>query len=335
VETGIGGKMNKNFWKDKKILITGFEGFLGSNLTKELLKVKARVIGLDINVFRKATILSPQDYKEMVVYKGNVTNYNLLQSILRKHSINLIFHLAAEAIVGRSYDNPRKAFKSNITGTWEVLEAAREQGNIQAIVVASSDKAYGSHKKLPYQEDAPLIANHPYDVSKSCGDLIAHAYAHTYGLPIAITRCGNIYGPGDFNFSRLIPDAMRCLFKGKILPVRSDGKFIRDYVYVDDIVDGYLRIAELLKNKKITGESFNLSNESPLTVIALLQKINKLNLSDNKLNYRILDLAKYEIKKQYLSSIKAKRVLGWKPAYNLDDGLKKAAGWYFSYFSKR
>jgi CDP-glucose 4,6-dehydratase len=335
LEIRIGGAVNNNFWTDKKILITGFEGFLGSNLTKELLKSKANVIGLDIKTFRKGTILCAQDYKKMSVYKGSVTNYNFLQKILRKHSINVIFHLAAEAIVGRSLKNPRRAFESNIAGTWEVLEAARLQGNLQAIIVASSDKAYGSHKKLPYHEDAPLIANHPYDVSKSCGDLIAHTYAHTYGLPVAITRCGNIYGPGDFNFSRLIPDAMRCLAKGKILQVRCDGKFVRDYVYVDDIVSGYLRIAELLKKNGLSGEAFNLSNECPLTVVKLLQMINKINLGGNKLKYRVLDVAKCEINKQYLSSAKARRVLGWKPRVAFKDGINKTIVWYREFFNNK
>ena len=326
--------MNKNFWKDKKILITGFEGFLGSNLTQELLKTKAKVIGLDIKIFRKETILCSRDYKKMVVYKGSVANYKLLQSILRKHSINVIFHLAAEAIVSRSQENPRKAFESNIMGTWEVLEVARQQRNMEAIVVASSDKAYGSHKKLPYHEDAPLIANHPYDVSKSCADLIANTYFHTYDLPVAITRCGNIYGPGDFNFSRLIPDAIRSLALNKKLEIRSDGKFVRDYVYIDDIVAGYIRIAELLTRCKLFGEVFNLSDEKPTTVIKLLKQIDESYPGENKLNYKIMNTAKYEIKKQYLSSVKARRILGWKPSYSLREGLRKTGKWYVEYFNQ-
>ncbi len=335
MEAGIGDVMNNNFWKDKKVLITGFEGFLGSNLSKELLKTKAKIIGLDIKTFRKETILCQQDYKRMVIYKGSVANYDLLRKILRKHSINIIFHLAAEAIVSRSHENPRKAFESNITGTWEVLEAVRLQGNVQAIVVASSDKAYGSHKKLPYREDAPLIANHPYDVSKSCADLIANTYFHTYGLPVAITRCGNIYGPGDLNFSRLIPDALRCILFGKMLKIRSDGQFVRDYVYIDDIVTGYIRIAELMKKSKLAGEAFNLSDEKPITVIKLLKEISKFNFCTNKLKYKIMNTAKYEIKKQYLSAMKARRILGWKPRQGLEEGLRKTAKWYAQYFNKQ
>ncbi len=334
LEAGVGEAMNMNFWKNKKVLITGFEGFLGSNLSKELLKTKAKIIGLDIKTFRKETILCQQDYKRMVIYKGSVVSYNLLKKILRKHSINIIFHLAAEAIVSRSHENPRKAFESNITGTWEVLEAARQQGNMQAIVVASSDKAYGSHKKLPYREDAPLIANHPYDVSKSCADLIANTYFHTYGLSVAITRCGNIYGPGDFNFSRLIPDAMRSLILNKVLKIRSDGSFVRDYVYIEDIVAGYIKIAELLGKCNLAGEVFNLSDEEPITVIKLLKEIDKLDFGGDKLNYEIMNTVKYEIKKQYLSSIKARRILNWKPKYSLAEGLKKALSYYSGYFNK-
>ncbi|MBN2831055.1 MAG: GDP-mannose 4,6-dehydratase, partial [Candidatus Omnitrophica bacterium] len=248
--------------------------------------------------------------------------------------IDIIFHLAAEAIVGRSQENPLNAFKSNITGTWEVLEASRRQKNAPAIVIASSDKAYGEHKKLPYKEGAALIANHPYDVSKSCADLIANTYAHTYGLPVAITRSGNIYGPGDFNFSRLIPDAIRCILSGKTLKIRSNGKFIRDYVYIDDVVQGYVRIAELLAQGRFKGEAFNLSNERPLSVMKVLEEIKRPGFSDKQLEYKIMNTARYEIKKQYLSSAKARRVLGWRPKYGIREGFKKTVDWYSVYLRK-
>ncbi|HPT39956.1 MAG TPA: GDP-mannose 4,6-dehydratase [Candidatus Omnitrophota bacterium] len=326
---------DKKFWEQKRVLVTGFEGFLGSNLTKALLQEKAKVIGLDIKTFRKETILDIRDYKRIAVYKGNVANRNLIRSILRRHSIDVVFHLAAEAIVSRSYKNPLKAFESNIAGTWELLEAVRQHPKIEAVVVASSDKAYGSHQKLPYRENAPLIANHPYDVSKSCADLIAHTYATTYNLPVAVTRCGNIYGPGDFNFSRLVPDALRCLFLNKRLKIRSDGKFVRDYVYVDDIVSGYLKIAQQLQKLHLCGEVFNLSDENPLSVLTLLKEMEKLNFTDDKLDYQIMNTAKYEIKKQYLCSSKARSVLSWKPAFNLSGGLKETAKWYKEYFYRR
>jgi len=327
--------MDKKFWLNKRVLITGFEGFLGSALAREMLRSGCKVVGLDIKVHRKDTILCAEDYKKLVVYKGSVANRKLVRNILSKHPIDIIFHLAAEAIVGRSHKDPLRAFDSNIAGTWEVLEAARLNGGVKAVVVASSDKAYGSHKKLPYREDAPLIANHPYDVSKSCADLIANTYAHTYGLPVCITRCGNIYGPGDFNFSRLIPDAMRCLVKNKILQVRSDGKFVRDYVYIDDAVSGYARIAELLAKGKIASEPFNLSNEQPATVVEVLNAIVRYLPKANSLRYKIMNTARYEIKKQYLSSAKARRVLGWKPAYNLNNGIRKTVSWYAGYFSQK
>ncbi len=320
--------MNKFFWRGKKVLITGFEGFLGSNLTKALVSSGARIYGLDIRVKRKDTILTENDYKKFKVIKGSVANYKLVEDIIKRNKINAVFHLAAEAIVGRCQENPVRTFTTNIEGTWNILEACRRSKTIQAVVVASSDKAYGSHKKLPYSEDAALLGRHPYDASKSCADLIAHSYFHAYGLPVAVTRCGNIYGPGDFNFSRIIPDAIRCALSNKTLFIRSDGKFVRDYVYVEDIVNGYITLAEKINKPGIRGEAFNFSNEKPITVIELVNTIFKLSGAQN--NYKILNQAKYEIKKQYLSAIKARKVLSWKPRFSLGEGLKKTIEWYSS-----
>jgi len=320
--------MNKMFWKKKNILITGYEGFLGSNLTRALLGSGAKIVGLDIKVHRKETILAYEDYVKMTVVKGSVTDYGLLSDILKRYNINIIFHLAAEAIVGESWKAPIKTFKTNITGTWNVLESSRQERAIEAIIVASSDKAYGAHKKLPYREDTPLQGSHPYDVSKSCLDLIAHAYAHTYGLPVAITRCGNIYGPGEFNFSRIVPDSIRCALTGKTLFIRSNGKFTRDYIFVDDIVDGYIFLAERLQALNLIGEAFNFSNEKPLSVMELVKEI--FRIAHSKPNYRILNEAKYEIKDQYLSSKKARKIIGWKPRYSLEKGLEKTIKWYLS-----
>jgi CDP-glucose 4,6-dehydratase len=196
---------------------------------------------------------------------------------------------------------------------------------MEAVIVASSDKAYGSHKKLPYTENASLQGRNPYDASKSCADLIAHSYAYAYGLPLVITRCGNIYGPGDFNFSRLVPDAVRCAMSGKVLNIRSDGKFTRDYVYVGDIVDGYILLAEKLKRLGLSGEAFNFSDENPLTVIQLLDKIRKL--LNGRPDYRILNKARYEIRHQYLDSSKARKVLGWKPIMRVDQGIQCTLEW--------
>ncbi len=318
--------MNKKFWINKRVLITGFEGFLGSNLTKAMLSSGAKIFGLDIKINRKDTILTAPDYRKISVIKGSVANYKLLEDIIRKNRVNIIFHLAAEAIVGKCHSNPLCAFSSNIEGTWNVLEASRNSRMIQAIIIASSDKAYGDHKKLPYKEDAPLLGNHPYDVSKSCADLIAHAYFHTYGLPVAVTRCGNIYGPGDFDLSRIVPDTIRCAATGKTLLIRSDGKFIRDYVYVDDIVNGYIVLAEKIKKLGLAGEAFNFSDGNPITVVELVNRIFKI--SGKNPNYKILNKAKYEIKQQYLAADKARQILGWRTKYNLEKGLRQTVEWF-------
>lgn len=314
-------------------MITGHEGFLGSNMTKTLLNKGAKVVGIDINVKRKNTLFTADDYRKMVTIKGSVADYNLLRIIFKKYKPAVIFHLAAEALVGKCNNDPLCTFSSNIEGTWKLLEAARHYGRAEAIVVASSDKAYGSHKELPYRENAPLIGNHPYDVSKSCADMIAYTYFHTYRLPVVITRCGNIYGPGDFNFSRIVPDAIRCAIKGKTLLIRSDGMFTRDYIFVSDIVNGYLMIVEQMKSKHLEGEAFNFSDENPITVIEFVRKIYKT--AGKKPGYRILNQAKYEIKHQYLSSTKAKKILKRQPQHTLEQGLQKTIDWYNSYYNHK
>lgn len=322
--------MDKHFWKKKNVLITGNEGFLGSNLTKMLIPVAAKIVGLDIEVKRSKTGFTKDDYKKIITVKGTVADYNLVKKIIFKHKIDVVFHLAAEAIVGKCLENPLLTFSSNIEGTWKILEACRNSNTVKSIVIASSDKAYGSHKELPYKEDASLRGDHPYDVSKSCADLIAYTYFHTYSLPVATTRCGNIYGPGDFNFSRIVPDAIRCALSDKPIEIRSDGKFTRDYVFVEDIANGYILLAEKLQKLKLSGEAFNFSDENPITVIEFVRKI--YNASGKKLNYRILNLAKYEIKHQYLASQKARKILKWEPRYTLAEGLKKTVDWYKNFF---
>ncbi len=317
--------MNKKFWKNKRVLITGHEGFLGSWLTRILHKTGAIITGVDIVKNRKWSVLSGIR-KEIKGIKGDIADLKLMKRIITRYKPQIIFHLAAEAIVARANKDPIKTFKSNIEGTWNILELARNNKSVQAIIMASSDKAYGSHKILPYQETAALKGDHPYDVSKSCADLIGYTYANTYGVPVATTRCGNIYGPGDTNFSRIVPDAMRCAVQGKKLLIRSDGKFTRDYVYVEDIVNGYVLLAQELKRLKLSGEAFNFSDENPITVINLVSKI--YSLVGGKPNYKILNKAKYEIKHQYLSAKKARKILNWKPQYTLEQGLIKTIAWY-------
>ncbi|MFH1878167.1 MAG: GDP-mannose 4,6-dehydratase [Candidatus Omnitrophota bacterium] len=324
--------MKNNFWKGKRVLITGHEGFLGSNMTKTLAGYGAIVTGIDPKTHRKNTLFSKNDYRSFKTIRGSVANYKLVFKLLKKNRIEYVFHIGAEAIVGECNKNPMKCFNANIEGTWKLLEACRQYGKIKAIVIASSDKAYGSHKVLPYKETASLHGDHPYDVSKSCTDLIAYTYFHTYNLPVAVTRCGNIYGPGDFNFSRIVPDAIRCAITGKTLKIRSDGRFTRDYVYVDDIVNGYVMLAEQLEKKRLAGEAFNFSDENPITVLDFVNEIYKA--MEKKPGYKVFNIAKYEIRHQYLASGKARRLLGWKPQYSLKSGIEAALNWYMSYFDK-
>ncbi len=325
--------MINKYFKNKNILITGYEGFLGSNLSKKLVACKANVFGLDILTKRKDSILK-NDYKSINIINGDVADYNKILEIIIKNKIGIIFHLAAESLVGKAFANPRNTFSTNICGTWNILEASRISKTVKSIVVASSDKAYGSHNKLPYKEKAPLSGSHPYDVSKSCADLLTYSYFKTYGLPVCVTRCGNIFGPGDFNFSRIIPDSIKSMILNKTLIIRSDGKYTRDYIYVDDIVSGYLVLAVKMNDLKIHGEAFNFSNENPISVLNLVNLILKIN-GKSKLSYEIKNEAEKEIKHQYLSASKAKKVLKWQPEHSLEQGLEKTIAWYQNYFSKK
>lgn len=323
--------MRNNFWKNKRVLVTGYEGFLGSHLITELIDCGALVTGLDIKTYRKETILTGAILKRIKIVRGGVENYRLLLKILKQNKIEYIFHLAATSIVGEALKEPLKAFSTNIEGTWNVLEACKHTKGIKGVIIASSDKAYGIHNKLPYKEDASLCGSHPYDVSKSCADLLAYTYYRTYGLPVCVTRCGNIYGPGDFNFSRIFPDLLHCALTGKTLCIRSNGKFTRDFVYVSDIVNGYLLLAEKLNKLKLAGEAFNFSDENPIAVLSLVKKIYKT--VGVKENYKILNQAKYEIPHQYLASAKARKILAWKPKVSFRDGLNKTIIWYRKLFS--
>ncbi|MBU2102977.1 MAG: GDP-mannose 4,6-dehydratase [Candidatus Omnitrophica bacterium] len=322
----------QGFWKNKKVLITGFSGFLGSHLTRFLLNQGADITGLDIKTHRKMTVLTRQDLERIKTIKGSVEDYPLVFKIIKGARIEYVFHLAAKALVGECVKEPAKAFSTNIKGTWNILEASRNRASVKGVIVASSDKAYGSQKNLPYKEDCPLSGEHPYDVSKSCADLIAQAYFKTYGLPVCIVRCGNIFGPGDFNFSRIVPDAVRSAIQNKTLVIRSDGKSTRDYIYVEDVVMGYLILAQKMRKLKISGEAFNFSNELPLSVLSLVKMIYKL--AGRESNYKILGDAHHEIRAQYLSAKKAHRILGWTPAFSLKKGLKNTIEWSKEYVNE-
>lgn len=325
---------NRSLWESRPTLVTGGTGFIGSWIVKKLLDLGAQVVVLDLKSYSPIldSLLAAKK-KNLKLIQGDVCNQVLIKQILREYKIKTIFHLAAQAIVGTALKNPRKTLKTNICGTWNVLEACRLLKEAQQIVVASSDKAYGSHKHLPYAESAPLRGTAPYDVSKSSADLITQMYCKTYHLPICITRCGNTFGGGDLHFSRLIPDAIRSAFYNQTFIIRSDGKYTRDYVYVEDIARGYLLLAELMGPKKLAGQAFNLGINDPRQAIDVVKLILHLMKKDN-LRPKILNEAKYEIKKQYLSSEKAKKILGWQPKYSLEEGLKKTIFWYKGFLKR-
>lgn len=323
--------MNPKLWRNKKVLITGHEGFLGSWLTKSLLELGAEIVGVDLVKNRPHSIL--KNLREKIKgIKGDVADFGFISRILEEERPRIVFHLAAQAVVGEAIQDPVKTFKSNIEGTWNILESCKDKEFIEGIVIASSDKAYGEHEDLPYREEMALRSHYPYDVSKGCADLIAYTYFKTYGLPVCITRCGNIYGPGDLHFSRIIPDAIGSMIKNRQLLIRSDGQFTRDYIYIEDVVRGYILLAERMEELNLYGEAFNFSNERPISVLELVQIIYKI--CDREPNYKILNKTKYEIRNQYLSANKAREVLSWRPKYNLEQGLERTIEWYKGFFGK-
>jgi CDP-glucose 4,6-dehydratase len=268
------------------------------------------------------------------IVRGEVEDYPLLERVLNEYEIDTVFHLAAQTIVSIANRAPLSTFDSNIRGTWNLLEACRRVETVKRVVVASSDKAYGYHDQLPYTEEAALQGRHPYDVSKSCADLIARAYYETYDLPVSVTRCGNLYGGGDLNWNRIIPGTIRSAYNGEEPVIRSDGKYIRDYFFVKDAVEGYLLQAEKTAEERVRGEAFNFSDERQNDVLELVKLILKL-MGKEKIKPRILDQVKGEIKHQYLSSAKARKILGWKPLYSLEEGLKETIAWYRDYFRRK
>lgn len=318
------------FWNGRPVFITGCKGFLGSHLSKTLRDRGAAVTGL----VRDRTAYSGffGDDKGINLVHGCLEDYSLLERAMNEYEIDTVFHVGAQAIVGVANRNPLATFETNVRGTWNVLEAARRSPLIKRVIVASSDKAYGDQEVLPYHEDMPLKGRHPYDVSKSCADLISQAYHKTYGLPVCITRCGNLFGGGDLNFNRIIPQTIRSVLKNEPPVIRSDGTFIRDYFYVEDAVKAYMLLAEKMEELNLQGEAFNFSNEIQLTVLDLVNMI--LNLMESDLKPVILNQGSNEIRHQYLSAQKAREVLDWAPAYTIEQGLKKTIEWYRNFFKE-
>ncbi|AVI43044.1 sugar dehydratase [Bacillus sp. NMCN6] len=312
--------------------MTGCTGLLGSYLVKELIDQGANVTGLVRDQVPRSNLYQGSQFEKMNVVQGALEDMQTIERALGEYEIDTVFHLAAQAIVGVANRHPVSTFEANILGTWNVLEACRRQPLIKRVIVASSDKAYGDQEQLPYDEDMPLNGKHPYDVSKSCADLISHTYYNTYGLPVCITRCGNLYGGGDLNFNRIIPQTIQLVLEGEAPEIRSDGTFIRDYFYIEDAVKAYLLLAEKMEEKGLAGEAFNFSNEIQLTVLELVDKI--LKAMGSELKPRILNQGTHEIKHQYLSAEKARKLLDWKPDYSIDEGLEKTIEWYREFFQK-
>ncbi len=316
-----------SFWQGRSVFVTGATGLLGGWLVRRLLDSGADVVCLIRDWVPQSELVSARLIEQVRAVRGDIRDQALLERILGEYEINTVFHLAAQTIVTIANRNPVSTFESNIQGTWALLEASRRSSTVKQIVVASSDKAYGDHENLPYDEETPLQGRHPYDVSKSCADLIAQAYAVTYGLPVVITRCGNFYGGGDLNWNRIVPGTVRSILRGQRPIIRSDGNHIRDYFYVEDGAAAYLLLAERLACRpELRGQAFNFSNEIQITVLELVRRI--LTLMDSDLQPEILNEVTNEIRHQYLSAEKARRVLGWKPLFMLDEGLKATLEWY-------
>lgn len=315
------------FWRDRRVFVTGATGLVGGWLIRALLERGADVVALVRDWVPESQLIAGALLDRVTVVRGDVCDQALLERALGEFEIVTVMHLAAQTIVPIANRNPVSTFETNVAGTWRLLEACRRSPAVKQIVLASSDKAYGEARELPYRESTPLEAIHPYDVSKACADLIARSYARTWGLPVAITRCGNFYGGGDLNWNRLVPGTIRSVFRSERPVIRSDGTPVRDYIYVEDAVSAYLVLAEYLAAQPaLTGEAFNFSNDTPLAVRQTVDRI--LALMGCDLTPVVLNEATSEIPRQYLDSAKARRVLGWRPAFDLDEGLKRTIAWY-------
>lgn len=318
---------NVEFWRDRPVLVTGASGLVGGWLVKRLVEAGADVVCLVRDHVPQSMLYRDKLTDRVKIARGDVRDQACLERALGEFEIDTVFHLAAQTIVGIANRNPVSTFETNVQGTWALMEACRRSPKVRQIVVASSDKAYGDQDHLPYDETTPLQGTHPYDVSKSCADLIAATYAVSYGSPVAITRCGNFYGGGDLNWNRIVPGTIRSILRGERPVIRSDGKFIRDYFYVEDGAHAYMTLAEhLARRPELAGQAYNFSNEIQVTVLELVEKI--LKAMGSNLTPDVRNEASNEIIHQYLSAAKAREQLCWKPLFELDQGLALTIDWY-------
>ena len=322
-----------DFWKGRRALVTGATGVVGAWLVKDLLARGAHVVALVLDADPQSELHRSGDVDRVSVVNGALEDFATLERAVNAHEVDSVFHLGAQAIVGVAHRAPLPTLETNVRGTWNVLEACRLHDDlVERVVIASSDKAYGTQKRLPYTEDMTLAGRHPYEVSKSAADLIAQTYYHTYGLPVGIARCGNVFGGGDLNWSRIVPHAIRAFLQGARPVIRSDGNYVRDYFYVKDCARAYLRLGERLEDATVRGEAFNFSNESPLTVLELVGIIQKL-MDVGHLEPDVRDVAEGEIHSQYLSAVKAREQLGWTPEFDLESGLRETIAWYRTFLA--
>jgi len=324
--------VNSGFWRDRPTLVTGATGLVGGWLVKSLVAAGADVVCLVRDWVPDCELVRSGTLNKVKTVRGDIVDQAMMERALGEYEIDTVIHLAAQTIVGIANRNPVSTFEANIQGTWCLLEACRRSPKVKQIVIASSDKAYGDQDVLPYDETTPLQGQHPYDVSKSCADLISYTYAKSYDLPVTITRCGNFYGGGDLNWNRIVPGTIRSILRGQAPVIRSDGSFVRDYFYVEDGAAAYMLLAEQMAgNPGLNGEAFNFSNELQVTVLELTQKI--LDVMGSGLKPDVRNEASNEIKHQYLSAAKARRMLDWEPLYTLDGALEKTIQWYTDFLT--
>lgn len=323
-----------SFWQHKNVFVTGATGFIGAQVTKQLVEQGARVVCLQRDGVGANTLDLFDLRRRATVIQGALEDYALLERILNEYEIEAVFHLAAQAIVGAANRSPLSTFETNIRGTYFLLEACRVTKSVSRVVVASSDKAYGSHENLPYTEEFQLNGLYPYDASKVCTDVIARSYAHAYDLPVAVTRFANVYGPGDTNLSRIIPSTILSVLKNEAPIIRSDGTPVREFVYVDDVARGYLLLGEKIAEAK--GEAFNFGAGEQINMLSLVQKIIRLMGKENVIVPKVLLQSKIagEIDAQYLSAEKVESCFGWRAEIDLEEGLQKTIQWYEAHMGK-
>jgi len=325
------------FWSGRNVLVTGARGFVAAHIIKRLSEAGAQIVGVERDLFRTTYFDMEGLGQVATVIQGDLSDYELMARLLSRCEVQTVLHLAAQALVGKANQQPLPTFDSNIRGTYVLLEAARQawdedHGTVEGVVVASSDKAYGQHAELPYTEQTPLEGLHPYDASKACADILARTYALTYGLPVAVTRCANLYGPGDLNFSRLIPDTIRALLEDRRPQIRSDGTPQRDYLFIDDAVGAYLTLAQQLDNPQVKGDAFNFGTGDPVPVLQLVEEIVQI-AGVQGLEPEVLGQSWGEIQHQYLDATKAHQILGWQPQVSRREGLQTTIDWYWDYLS--